>query len=320
MKKKELNIVRFHFYALSFTPYKDIEHEYDSKSILHDVINFIFQQRKEGNGYLIDRNQNNPNSDRRELFMTSVVFMHREKRIRCSIALLRNGRIPKLKPIDKFKLIPLDQMGSIAEETHFYIDYSRTKPIICAEYNYHGPRISDIEFYLRNIARYKLKLSKATELELFMQNSIDKTLNNLKNVLNLDIKIQPKSITQMDKDIVGKYFTSINTIGNTLKPNFIKLEVMYQSPGKKVESKGLNKEANSMITYLMSKFKARPFNIDCFDNFVVRYEDKEGNEEVFNLLKEKKEIEKEIDFSKIKKKRDFYELIEKDFDSFMEDL
>jgi len=218
-------------------------------------------------------------------------------------------------------LISLEQMGgSIAEETHFYIDYNRSTAIICIEYNYHGPRISDIEFYLRNIARYKLKLSKATEVGLYMGNSIDKTLANLKNVLNLDIKIQPKKIAQMDKDIVGQYFTGLNSIGNNLKPNFIKLEAMYQAPGRNISSSELNKEANLMVMSLIRKFKARPLNIDCFENFVVRYENNEGEEDVFNLLREKREILKEVDLSTIKKKRDFYELIEKDFDDFIDTL
>jgi hypothetical protein len=316
-----LTPIRFHFYYLSFTPYDNLEGSHDSNTILKDVITFISNEMLANKGYLIDRNLNRDNELPRELFMTSAVFMPREKRIRCSIALLRSGRVPKIKPVDKFMLISLEQMGgSIAEETHFYIDYNRSIAIICIEYNYHGPRISDIEFYLRNIARYKLKLSKATEVGLYMGNSIDKTLANLKNVLNLDIKIQPKKIAQMDKDIVGQYFTGLNSIGNNLKPNFIKLEAMYQAPGRNISSSELNKEANLMVMSLIRKFKARPLNIDCFENFVVRYENNEGEEDVFNLLREKREVLKEVDLSTIKKKRDFYELIEKDFDDFIDTL
>jgi len=253
--------------------------------------------------------------------MTSAVFMPREKRIRCSMALVRSGRIPKIKPLDKFTLISLDQMGgSIAEETHFYLDYNKKIATICIEYNFNGPRMSDVEFYLRSIARYKLRLSKATEVGLYMNNSIDKTLKNLKNVLNMDIKIQPKKIAQMDKEMVGKYFLGLNTIGMNLKPSFIKLEAMYQAPGKNVTSTELHKEANAMVIYLMNIFKTKPVNIDCFENFVVRYEDKDGIEDVFNLLREKQELIKEVDFSEIKKKRDFYELIESDFDEFIKNL
>ncbi|MFZ6050757.1 hypothetical protein [Halocola ammonii] len=270
---------------------------------------------------MIDRNDQRTNELPRELFMTSAVFMHKERRIRCSLALLRAGRIPKIKPKDKFTLVPLKEMGgSVAEETHFYIDFSRKTATICIEYNYHGPRISDVEYYLRNIARHKLKLSRATEVGLYMDNSIDKTLESLKNVLNIDIKLQPQKITAMDKDIVGQYFTGLNSIGHKLKPKFLKLEAMFQAPGKNVESVALNKEANSMIQNLLKKFQSKPVNIDCFENFVVKYEDKDGAEEVFNLLKGKKEVIKEVDLNEIKKKRHLYELIEQDFDDFMESL
>jgi len=316
-----LTPIRFHFYSLLFKPYNDIQSDFNSNTILNQVITFISNEKLQNRGYLIDRNNNRENELPRELFMTSAVIMARERRIRCSIALLRSGRIPQIKPVDNFQLISLEDMGgSIAEETNFFIDYSRNTAVICVEYNYHGPRIPDIEFYLRNIARYKLKLSKATEVGLYMESSIDKTLESLKNVLNIDIKLQPKKIAQMDKDIVGQYFTGLNTIGNNLKPNFLKLEAMFQAPGKNVTSAGLNKEANSMIKTILNRFKTKPTNIDCFENFVVKYEDNNGEEGVFNLLKAKKEIIKEVDLKKCHKKRQIYELIEKDFDEFMENL
>ena len=61
----------------------------------------------------------------------------------------------------------------------------------------------------------------------------------------------------MDNDIKGQYFTGINTIGNRLKPSFIKLETSFQTPGNSVESKEINKEANSMVINLIEKFKRR---------------------------------------------------------------
>jgi hypothetical protein len=311
---------RFHFYSLKFTPYKN-QNLSTRNSILNDVITYLMNELHNGQGYLIDKNQNRDQDGPRELFMASAVFMLKERRIRCSLALLRSGRAPMLKPADKFILVPLDKaQGSIAEQTHFYIDFSKDYNVICVEFNFHGPRISDIEYYFRSVARDTLKISKVTEVTVFMDTSIDKTLSELKNVLNMDIKIQPQKLAKMDTELVGKYFLGLNTLGNYLKPKFIKLEAMFQTPGSTVRSSQINKEANGMVLDLLKRFKTRPFNIDCFENFVVKYEDKDGQEEVFNLLKGKKEIIKEIDFNKTTKARDWYELIEKDFDEFMESL
>lgn len=318
--KEDLTPIKFHFYSLKFTPYKD-DIKSTSNSILTQVITYLTLEMQKGHGYLIDRHHERQSDGPRELFMTNAVFMHKEKRIRCNLALLRSGRVPMLKPADKFKLVPLDTtQGSIAEQTHFFIDFSKGYGVICVEFNYNGPRITDIEYYLRNVARDQLRLSKVTDVALFMDTSIDKTLSELKNVLNMDIKIQPRKLAQLDTELVGKYFTGINSIGNYLKPKFIKLEAMFQTPGSLVKSSQINKEANSMVLELLKKFKTRPFHIDCFENFVIKYEGKEGQEEVFNLLKGKKEITKEIDLKKISKVRQWYELIEKDFDEFMQSL
>jgi len=310
--------VRFHFYSLRFTPYKELEGKSNTRTILMDIMTYIMNKKQNGRGHLIDRNQNRDQDGPRELFMTSAIIMLKERRIRCSIALLRSGKIPMLKPTDKFLLVPLDTVGTVAEETHFFIDYSKGDGIICVEFNNFGPRISDIEYYLRNIARDTLKVSKVTDVNLFFDSTIDKTLAELKNVLNMDIKVQPKMLAQMDTEIVGQYFTGINSIGHKLKPKYIRLEAFFQMPGKSVTSSEINVEANTMIQYLLKKFKAKPTNIDCFENFVVKYEDKDGIEEVFNLLKGKKEIIKEVDFKKIKRNRDWYELIEKDLDTFIQ--
>lgn len=310
-------ILRFNFYSLKFKSYSHLENEYSSTDILRETITFLTNELHNGQGYLIDKHRNRQNESPRELFMTSAVFLPKERRIRCSLALLRSGRIPKIKPADKFELVPIKTLGSIAEETHFFIDYSRNYAVVCIEYNHYGPRMSDVEYYLRNVARDKLKLAKALEVNLYLSNTIDKTLESLRNVLNMQIKIQPTKIAQMDNDIKGQYFTGINTIGNRLKPNFIKIETFFQTPGSNVTSEELNKEANSMVTNLITKFKKRPFHIDCFEDFVVKYENKDGQEDFFNLLKGKKELEYEVEMKDLKKKRHLYELVEEDFNEFM---
>ncbi|WP_179415364.1 hypothetical protein HDF19_09905 [Mucilaginibacter sp. E4BP6] len=316
--KENLTPVKFHFYSVTFTPYND-QTDQSSNSILSKIITYVTNELHNGKGHLIDRHHNRPEEERREIFMAQSVYILKDKRIRCSMALLRSGRTPMLKPADKFQLVPLDKtQGSIAEQTHFFIDYSKDPAIICLEFNYHGPRISDIEYYLRNVARDTLRLAKATEVTMHMDTSIDKTLSELKNVLNIDIKIQPQKISRMDTDLIGQYFTGLNTFGQRIKPKFIKLEAMFQTPGNTVASSQINNEANAMVINLLKKFKGRPFNIDAFENFVVKYEDKDGQEEIFNLLKGKKEIIKEIDLTIHTSLKLWYEMIKPELDEYIQ--
>ena len=75
-----------------------------------------------------------------------------------------------------------------------------------------------------------------------------------------------------------------------------------------------------MVTEMLQRFKGRSFNIDAFDAFVVRYEDKEGNEEIFNLLNSKRELILNVDLKQITKSKDWYSLVEEDFSTFISTL
>jgi hypothetical protein len=322
IEDENLTEIHYHYFSLKFTPLKLVEDKYNSNDIMRNVITYISNQlHQENKGHLIDRHETKQHS-RRELFINRAVFLPLEKRIRCSIALLRSGREPFLKPKEQFKLIPLSEqtIGSIAEETHFFIDYSKKHAVICCEYNHHGPRMSDIEYYFRNVAQKVLKQSRATEVNTYLEAPIDETLAKLKNVLNIEIKIQPKNLNQLDSDIQNRYFSGMNNIGQVYKPKFIRLEAYYQSPGKGVTSRELNVPANKMVIEMLNRFRGRSFNIDAFDAFQVKYEDKDGNEEMFNLLSGKKEIILNVDLKKITRSKDWYGLIKEEFNNFIETI
>src|SRR5687767_6558588 len=109
--------IRFHFFKITFTPYKDVTSQ-KSHNILTNVVTYLSQEMLAGKGLLVDRHEGRKNQEQRPLFVTNIYFMMREKRVVGSLALLRKGRIPYLKPAEKFTLIPLDtSQGEIAEQT-----------------------------------------------------------------------------------------------------------------------------------------------------------------------------------------------------------
>lgn len=312
--------IRFQLFTLKFTPLKNVQ--LSSKDITFNIVTYISNKLlNENEGHLIDKHETRQGS-RREIFINRVVIMHAEKRIRCSMALLRAGKIPLIKPKEEYKLIPISDAikGSIAEETHFFIDYSKGSVVICCEYNHHGPRISDIEYYFRNVAHKVLRQSKATEVNAFLNAPIEETLKKLKNVLNIDIKIVPEDLSKLSTDVSNKYFTGMRTLGNVLKPKFLRIEAYFQSPGGSIQNKELNTSANNMIKELLNKIKGNSLDIDAFKSFMFKFEDTEGKEDVFNLLSGKKEIILLVDLSTITKARVWYDLVKTEFDKFIEAL
>ncbi len=317
--KEDLISTRFHFHKIEFTPRKGVKES--SNDILYKIITFLNQERTINNKvYLIDKHANRKDAIRRELFMYYSVPAPRTKRIKCALALIDDKKKPMIKPKHTFDLVPFDTAsGSITELTTFFIDYSVSPAIMCVEFNNSGPRLSDIEFYFRNIAHEKLFLAKATSTTTIMDSGIDNMLENLYNVVNFEFKIKPQNLTNLDNDVKG-YISGISSLENRLKPKFIKVEAMYQTPGAKIKSNHLNKEANTLARLFLNKFKTRPFHIDNFEDFELKYINKDGEDAVFNLIKGKKEIVLETKKDQHLTTTDWYELIENKFDEFMKGL
>jgi hypothetical protein len=312
--------VKFYMYKYEFVPYQELASSHSNKNALFEVLNYLINLRREENkALLIDKNENKTEEGPREIFIHNVVYMHKESRIRASMAMLRVGRLPKLKPKDSFNLQSMTALGDVAEETHFYLDYSKMAIFICIEANENGPRMSDIDYYFRKIAKDKLNIAKSTIATAYMNNRLGKAISNLKNVLNFEIKIEPRFIAQVDQAIGDNYFTGLSMLGNKVKPKFLKVSALFQSPGRKLVSSSIeNKSANNFVSKVLSHFQSVPENIDNFESFQVKYEGKDGEEETFNLMNDKSnftiDLDKEIDSYR---DMDLYTIIKPKLDDFI---
>ncbi|MEY8850035.1 hypothetical protein AB9K26_14540 [Psychroserpens sp. XS_ASV72] len=320
-KKKQVREVNLYFSSLKFEPYADLRGKHNTRSILKEVFEYLREKRNNGQGHLIDRHEKRDKAESRELFMVSHRKVPREDRFRCSMALLRKGKQPKLKPTDKFKLLPITDLGGdIVEETHFFIDFSTEKCIICSEFNDKGPRTSDLIYYLRNVAGSStLKLARSTENTKFFNNTLEETLANLKNVLHMDVKFRPSSLAQMDADVRKNYYSSMENIGKMFKPKFFRVETYFQIPGSNAPV-DINNEANNWFRDMLRIFKQRKRNQKLFENFEVKYEDSSGLEQTFNLLKNRASITIEVESKKDIKNKEMYKLISPGLGKFVGSL
>lgn len=320
-KKNKVREVKLLLSYIKFEPYSELKEEHTTKSILREVFSYLRTQRNNGQGHLVDRYENRDKSEPRELFMISHRDIPKEGRIRCSMALLRKGKQPKLKPTDKFKLLPLSSIGGdIAEDTHFFIDYNSSKCVICAEFNDKGPRLSDFEYYLRSVAGPStLKIAKATSMPAFFDNTIEQTLQEMRNVLHMDVKLSPSKLARMDADVRKNYFSYMENIGKVFKPKFFRIETYFQVQGSSNTIK-INNEANDWFRDMLKVFKTKQRNNKLFKNFEVKYEDNEGAEKVFNLLNSRKSISIEVDSKSDIKNKEMHKLISSDLSKFVATL
>lgn len=312
--------IKYYLYSINMKPYADKAKEYTSSKIVKEVAGHLSNIRSQGKAVLIDRNENRQGSSPRELFLFSAVLLPAERRVKCTMALIRKGKSPMLMKRGTFNLEEIKNLGDIVEVTHFFIDFKNDKNVICVESNPHGPNIADIEYYFKKIGRDELQLAKGVDIDIFMKNSIDQTLEKMKNVLSFNIKMKSVNLALIDKQLEKNYFKGFDLISNLYKPEFFRVEAFFKKQGKKVNLPSENKIATNMFAKALEIFKSKPEETDYYDNFIVTYEDGLGIEETFNLLKDKQIFERKVEEGKDLKQSESYDLIKDELTEFVNSL
>ena len=295
MQNTKLQEIKYFFFSIKFKPFADKSKKYDSYEICKDVLYHLSNIKNNGEAVLKDRNENRKNLNSRELFLSSAVIIPKDRRSRMTIALIRKGRRPKIKKKGTFNLQSISNLGEVVEVTNFFMDFSSDKNIICVEKNSNGPNIADIEYYLKAVAREDLKLCRTTELTVHMDNNIQSALNKVKNVLNFNIKIRPKNLSEINSSLKDKFLSGFDIVSSVYKPEFLRFEAFFKKRGRNNAGKRkVNKIATSMFKDFLKEFKSNPTESFNYDQFDVVYEDDDGIEDSFNLLKDKKSYEIKI--------------------------
>lgn len=281
----------FHIFDLMFAPYKGEETTLDSERILREVMQNINDNiTKSHRAILIDRNQGKKDSLSRNLFIRSAAYSYTDKKWKCKISLLREDKLPDI--VNKQDFTPMDLLGDhvIAETTNFCIDLSRGHPIVCFEFNSHGPRIADLEFYLRHISNKRLQISKKCQVSLHFKLPINEVLGSITEVLKFDIKVRPNMLKYIYPDVSDAFVTNMTGLSGTLDPNYIRVESFFRESGQKNKDGKKNNKPVSVVKRFLTAIAKDEKMIENFEDFSIEFEDSAGDEHVFNLLKGKEEI------------------------------
>lgn len=294
--------IKFHYFTLSFTPYKENEKKYSSNNILKDCINRINHERtKEQKAIVIDRHEFRDEIEPRNLFISSAAYKLTDKLYKCRIALLRDNKIPTLVNKSDFNLTPLDYLKgkAIAETTNFYIDLNGSEPVICCEYNNLGPRISDIEFYFRHISSNKmLHISKACKASVHMEVPVEDVLQSIQDVYKIKIKAKPNRLSFLYQNVEDAFITNMNALAGTINPTTVKVDLSFRErgSGKEIITKK-NQSALSFSKKVLNAVKNDSKVIDDFEDFQLEFEKEDGSDGFFNLVKGKREFQIKCPFS-----------------------
>jgi len=157
-----------------------------SSQLLKKIITILNSEDFPNSKKVIDRHENRANSVNRKLVIISNRLEEKGQRCYGKIALIKN-KAPMLwggkDIVEEIKKVTNQQF---IEVTNYVINFNtNSDPIIMFEFNNEGPRLSDIEFYIRQIAKDN-SLAKSTETSIHLKvpyEQLDKELNNVFSVV-----------------------------------------------------------------------------------------------------------------------------------------
>lgn len=291
MSRTSTNIT-FNLFDFLFTPYKGEESTTSSCSILKECLTRINEEKqKEGKAIVINRHEGRTDSEPRNMFVVSAAYLLKEKKYKCRIALIRDNKIPIILDKTNFSLTPFDQLGdqALVETTNFYIDIEGSVPIVCCEFNNHGPRVSDIEFYFRHISHNMLRISKGCKASIHMKMPLNEVLESITDVLQFKIKARPNRLSYLYQEVGDPFILNMQGLANTINPKALRVNAFFRERGTGSTGQK-NTQALGFIKRALNAFKKDNEVIEDFDDFYLEFEKEDGTEDIFNLTKGKEEI------------------------------
>ncbi|PKA83599.1 hypothetical protein ATE92_1756 [Ulvibacter sp. MAR_2010_11] len=297
--------VNFHAFELIFQPYKEQTGKMGSFGIFKSCVKKINDTRTENRRYIIiDRHENRDKAESRRLFVSRATYSHSDRMYKCRINLLRD-KVPAFLDREKMTIssdIDLKDK-ELVETTNFYVDLEKhNNPTVICEYNNLGPKISDIEYYFRTLSSRKfLHISKACKAQVHMEKSVEQVINSMENVFKFRFKARPESLPALFRNTQDSFISNMQALANTVDPKSVKVDLSFRETG----GKKLITEKNYKMLSTSKKILQAVINdtkvMEDIEDFYLEYEDSEGNDNDFSLVRGKVTLYVKCPYKKGKK-------------------
>lgn len=270
----------FNYASFSLKPYTGSHGT--SSMLLKDIINKLNDPELPSEKLIIDRHKKRKNAVKRELVMISSKI--ESKGIRCygKIALIKKKSPLLWYGKDIVKEIEKEQNRPFIEVTNYSIHFCEdSDPVIMHEFNNEGPRLSDIEYYLRQIASEN-RLAKNIKSSIHLKTDYAKLDSEIRNVFGVTIKVKSAFLNRTN------WLNELQGINNETGYKDIRLELFFK---RKKDQNG-NYERNILGTdfarTILSWIGKTHKNIHYLDDLKMKYQVGEDDDVVdLDFLKNK---------------------------------
>jgi hypothetical protein len=228
---------------------------------------------------VINRYEKRAGTEKRLLVNVSAPFEREGKRVFGKIALIKNKSVFTLAGSDFLEEIEKPKHKEFVEITNYSITFD-PKPIIMIEFNSEGPRLSDLEFYFRQISK-EARIATSIKTRLHLSIDYKKLSEQIANVFNIEVKVRSNDLLQ-SKDV--EWYNGLRQLKDDLNYKDVKLQFFYPriKDEKKLKKYLANISGLKFARGILSWLKKNPENIENVDDLKMVYT-VEGSDEEFDM-------------------------------------
>ena len=307
--------MEFQYASFTLEPYA--KSNGTSTSLLKDIIAKLNEVDFPSSKREIDRFKDRKGSIKRRLVHISSPFEPLGKRCFGKIALIKNKAPVLWDGKDLIEEIEKPENKQFIELTNYVIHFSDgSDPVIMIEYNHEGPRLYDIEFYFRQIAK-DFRIARSIGSSLHLDTKYDQLENELNNVLGVTVKL---NAVNLEKTTKVSWFDALKNLRTNSGYKDVRLELFYQRTKDKAGKLEKNVRALDFARGILGWLKHSNTNIEYVDDLKMSYQ-VAGSEDVIELdfLKNKTtSVVKVLMFNEtIFKSKDFKAAVGQEFNYYL---
>lgn len=254
----------FNYASISLKPYSGDSGT--STQLLKNIISKFNQADFPNDKKVIDRHLHREKAVSRRLVLISNRFEERGQRCFGKIALIKNKAPLLWSGQDIVEEIEKEQNKQFIEITNYVIHFhAGANPVIMFEFNNEGPRLSDIEYYIRQIAK-ELRLAKNIQTSMHLKITYEQLDSELSNVFGVTVKVNSGHNNKCN------WLKILKTLNDDAGYRDVRLELFYNRTkdehGRFIKNIRGTDFARGIIEWLMKDKK----NIKYLDDLKMTYQ------------------------------------------------
>jgi hypothetical protein len=265
----------FNYASINLLPYKNVQRS--GNSLLKSILNKLNEEDIPSEKIIFDRHKEHKHSVPRQLVMISNSFGNKGQRCFGKIALIKNKNPKIWKGRDIIKEIEKEENGQFVDITNYIIHFldNKDEAILMHEFNSEGPRLSDIEYYLRQVSQ-EFKIAKRINTTLHLDTNFADLEKQISNVFAFAVKVRSIDSNK------HSWLKPLKNINDECGYRNLKLELLFKRNKDAGGKYAKNIKGLDLVRNLFSWLENDKKNLKLLEDLKMSYM-QDGNNEIIDM-------------------------------------